>query len=439
MAHSCTPGCDASSPQAPHGDPTAPPRRWQACSDDELVVAFDQLSGVARATTAQLVLLAGEVARRGLPAIDGCVDLTSWLVARTGEERRWAASVSRVSQACGEDSPLAAAMAEGHLGLAHGDAVIRICAARPDLEIAAVVADACGRNADQLELAARQAVRVSREQDEQALARRSLRWWGSPHAGMVHLSGELRADDAATLTDVITRLADQAGKDPSTDTYESFEARCADALVELASGWGPKDLPSPSLAVLHVPIEAIEARGTASTADGEPLSTDTLLRILCDCRWQVVADGAGGTSLGVGRASRVVPGWLRRVVRWRDQTCRFPGCARRHWIDVHHLVHWAHGGPTDAANLLSLCGYHHRLIHNGGWHVQGDPDTEIRFSAPSGRLYSSRAAPIHPDLRARCRTNLWPSPAGSEPPLAHQPGPALAEQPCAPASPTHTC
>ena len=93
------------------------------------------------------------------------------------------------------------------------------------------------------------------------------------------------------------------------------------------------------LAVIHIPIEAIQHAGTASTPDGEPLSTQTVLRILCDCRCQAIADAAGGTSVGVGRTSRIIPGWLRRAIRWRDQTCRFPGCARRHWIDVHHLIH----------------------------------------------------------------------------------------------------
>lgn len=394
------------------GRPGPDASRWAGCSDDELVVAFDQLNAVARATAAQMVSLAAEVSRRGVPAIDGCVDLTSWVVARTGEGRRWAASVSRVAQACPDNSFLAEAMAQGQLGVAHADAIIRLCKARPDLDPAAVVADACGRNADQLDLVARQARRVSREDDTDTLARRSLRWWRSKREGMVHLSGELRADDAATVTDVITRLAEAAGKDPDTDTYEALEARCADALVELAVGWDPKDLPGQSLLVVHLPVEAIAGAGGAATTDGEALSTETLLRLLCDCRWHPVVDGPGGVCAGVGRTSRVIPAWLRRVVRWRDRTCRFPGCARAHWIDAHHLLHWANGGPTDAANLLSLCGYHHRLVHNAGWAVEGDPDWEVRFTAPSGRVYTSRAVPAHPDLTARYQANLWPNPRG---------------------------
>ncbi|MBA2574657.1 MAG: HNH endonuclease, partial [Nocardioidaceae bacterium] len=47
-----------------------------------------------------------------------------------------------------------------------------------------------------------------------------------------------------------------------------------------------------------------------------------------------------------------------------------PGCNRPpSWTEAHHITPWSHGGPTDLANGCLLCGFHHRLIHQGEWPV----------------------------------------------------------------------
>jgi hypothetical protein len=66
---------------------------------------------------------------------------------------------------------------------------------------------------------------------------------------------------------------------------------------------------------------------------------------------------------------------------------------------VHH---WARGGETTLQNLVLLCRRHHRLVHEGGWHV----DRRLRFHDPRGRpLPASPQLPRgHPDgLLARNR------------------------------------
>ena len=37
-----------------------------------------------------------------------------------------------------------------------------------------------------------------------------------------------------------------------------------------------------------------------------------------------------------------------------------------HQTDMHHLLDWSDGGPTDIDNLVSVCGSHHRELqeHN---------------------------------------------------------------------------
>jgi hypothetical protein len=71
----------------------------------------------------------------------------------------------------------------------------------------------------------------------------------------------------------------------------------------------------------------------------------------------------------------------------RDEGCRFPGCGRTRFTHAHHIVHWAHGGPTDLGNLVTLCGHHHRMLHREGWRIHGDPAGQLQWIRPDGRAY----------------------------------------------------
>ncbi|MGO4596121.1 DUF222 domain-containing protein [Terrabacter sp. 2RAF25] len=82
---------------------------------------------------------------------------------------------------------------------------------------------------------------------------------------------------------------------------------------------------------------------------------------------------SGGHPVNVGRAHRVVPHRTRVLVLDRDRGCRFPGCGTTRHLEVHHLTHWRDGGPTDLANLLGLCPFHHDGHHRGEFTITGDP------------------------------------------------------------------
>jgi hypothetical protein len=46
--------------------------------------------------------------------------------------------------------------------------------------------------------------------------------------------------------------------------------------------------------------------------------------------------------------------------------------------------HWADGGETKLANLVTLCGFHHRLVHEGGFGVAVTDDGVLVFTRPDG-------------------------------------------------------
>ena len=81
-----------------------------------------------------------------------------------------------------------------------------------------------------------------------------------------------------------------------------------------------------------------------------------------------------GTPLSVGRKTRTVNRRLKRAIEHRDSGCRVPGCGRRSSLDIHHITHWEHGGPTNTNNLICLCRRHHRLHHLGHLAISGNPN-----------------------------------------------------------------
>lgn len=65
----------------------------------------------------------------------------------------------------------------------------------------------------------------------------------------------------------------------------------------------------------------------------------------------------------------------------------FPGCGVPfRSCHIHHLHHWADGGPTELANLVPLCGTHHRHHHEGGYTITAGPGRVFGFHDPHGRV-----------------------------------------------------
>ena len=90
---------------------------------------------------------------------------------------------------------------------------------------------------------------------------------------------------------------------------------------------------------------------------------------------------------------------MRRFLRARDRTCRFPGCrqpARRCQID--HTRDFARGGATDLGNLACLCETHHALKHpdvdpRWRWTAEQRPGGVIVWTTPAGVRYTDVPPP----------------------------------------------
>ncbi len=103
----------------------------------------------------------------------------------------------------------------------------------------------------------------------------------------------------------------------------------------------------------------------------------------------------------------IAPAVRRMVLRRDNQRCRVPSCRYATFLDLHHIVPRSEGGSHHAANLLTVCGAHHRALHRGELAVQGDAGTGVRFrhadGTPYGEPVEARALDTQAKLLAALR------------------------------------
>ncbi|MBO9578654.1 MAG: DUF222 domain-containing protein [Microbacteriaceae bacterium] len=191
------------------------------------------------------------------------------------------------------------------------------------------------------------------------------------------------------LLDLPTTAAglDLAAEPPGS---RGIEAGSASGLGS-GSGSGPDPAPAPvpgpgpglpparipAMLDGTVPIDPATARALAANAP-------TLHRMLVDPHT--------GVALDLSRTRYQPSADLRLWLRLRDETCRFPGCAREaKGCDVDHTIDWQYGGPTSAANLAHLCRSHHTLKHQTRWAMTQHADGSITWRSPSGRTHTTGA------------------------------------------------
>ena len=229
-------------------------------------------------------------------------------------------------------------------------------------------------------------------------------------AGMLVVHGRLPPEVGALVRKALDaavediRASEREDADASAETSaferEQTAAACrADALALVAERFlehrGDGDAGSTAdryqvvvhvdQAVLTRAVEADEREPHGCELDDGPsLALDTARRLACDATLIGITQTAQGEPLDVGRRTRAIPPALARALRSRDGGCRFPGCARTRFTEGHHVKHWADGGETRLGNLVTLCRFHHRLVHEGGFGLNVTDDGMFVFTRPDG-------------------------------------------------------
>jgi hypothetical protein len=321
---------------------------------------------------------------------DGASDAPHWLSMRYGvsrwKARRWIAAGHALERLPRIDE----ALASGQLGL---DKVVELCrfaSAETEADLIAwarrVSCAAVRRRGDL-------AIRASIEEALDAERARLLSWWYVDEGRRVGLEAELPAAQGAIVMRAIERMAAQVPPMPDEDPGSSAPQRRADALVAICSASIAAD-PDPDRAtvVIHAELDGLRSgSGGCEIEGGGAIDPQAVRRLLCNARVQTVLEGRDGEVLGLGRTSREPSAWMLRQIRYRDRECRFPGCGSHRFTEAHHVTWWRHGGRTDLDNLVLICSFHHRLVHELGWSMRRDPGGELRWLRPDGTRY--RAGP----------------------------------------------
>ncbi|WP_170183724.1 HNH endonuclease signature motif containing protein [Pseudonocardia hydrocarbonoxydans] len=397
----------------------------RTASDTDLVSVLTLCEGLSRRVDAISVSAVATLDQRGVFLTRGytctaraLADLLGW----TGREARRhvvaATDVHRRATLGGEPLPArlpatAAAFSAGDVALRHVEVIGRVLStpaarrltperwsgAEAQLAVAATTL-----NSGQLETFGTTLVERldedGAEPDDTAPPNNELRL--VRHRGGAGGSIRGRYSDAA-LFDAIAAVIDAQAAPLTSDDHRTAPQRQAEALADvcahvLAHG---RDLPEvggrrPQLTVI-VRLEDLERRARAATLEfGGTLTPGALRALACDAGVVPVVMNGAGQPLDVGRGKRTIPDGLRRAVTVRDRGCAHPGCDRPpSWCEVHHVRHWAHGGPTELGNLVMLCRAHHRQVHHCDWLVRIrdglpefvpprwiDPDRTPRRNAP---------------------------------------------------------
>src|SRR5215207_2030507 len=242
---------------------------------------------------------------------------------------------------------------------------------------------------------------------EQALRqKRFLRLTPRPD-GMTSIFGLLDPESAALVTDAIDCVtaprrhgprfvddAERARADAIINDPRTTDQLALDALVEMIRIAAAADpgrvfgVRKPAVRV-HVDARDLQKHEGAGHLEGQTsaVSIATVERIACADGYVPVLFQSGG-AIDVGLTQRLFTPRQRIALAAIWGGCAHPDCDRPpSWCEAHHALEYDNGGPTDIANGILLCRFHHMLTHNNGWTIRPphQPDGKWLMHPPPGR------------------------------------------------------
>ena len=340
-----------------------PSTALSSLSDDDFDVLARAFVAVERAVSASRLVVLEEARRRDAHVRHGVRDVATWIARLSGERRGALHRDVLLAEQVAQAPVLAAALETGVVSKTQASTLVA-AASLPD-DVQATLVAAASR------------MPVERLADEVRDARLS-HGVAVPEPRQVVEIG--RSDTGGTLAatllplefetvDTALRLAvDRLGQ-----TELPLDERRAQALVGVCRFFTDhvdgidQDRTTPAAQLLVItPIETLEARTgrTARLASGAVIRGEDARMLACEADISRVVTAGASAVLDVGRTTRSISPAIARAVIARDRHCTHPGCTAPPWAcQIHHIVHYAHGGATRVDNLRLLCWIHHRQLH----------------------------------------------------------------------------
>ena len=375
-------------------------RDFSAVSTPELVDEITTLAGHLNAANARFLALIAELDRRGGWAEWGVKSCAHWLNWKCGIDLGAAREKVRVARALEALPRMAGLMAEGRLSYAKVRAMTRVADDSNESYLLNIALHGTASHVENVVRGYRRALDAE-ELTREAIQQRDqgfLYYTGDD--GSLVIRGQLPAEIGALFVRALEAAEDSlpipenVSAETSLDDRHHLRKRRVEALATLAESFlatGPRDLSGADRhqIVVHVDAETLKHShaGRCELERGPSIASETARRLACDASIVRILENEQGEPLDVGRKTRTIPPGIRRALSSRDKGCRFPGCSFKRYVDGHHVKHWANGGETKLSNLVTLCRFHHRQVHEGQVVVETLDDGAFRFVRPDGESF----------------------------------------------------
>lgn len=114
--------------------------------------------------------------------------------------------------------------------------------------------------------------------------------------------------------------------------------------------------------VVHVST-AEDGSIVAALSDGTPVPEPQLGELLCESTVRALLHDSEGQPIDASPLRKAPTTRQMRLLEARDKCCQYEGCTARSFLHAHHVIHRARGGKTVLVNLILLCSFHHRMVH----------------------------------------------------------------------------
>lgn len=340
--------------------------------------AADRAQARFSAARAELVSAVADLSSSGAWHGDGAGNLESWIAARWQVSPRSARELVRDAEALAARPALRAALAAGEISLDQCKAIATLSAEGID-DAEAWLEVLPFWTISELE-------REARKKKVRELERRD----GGEYLRASHTHDEryVRGEFQLHPENWAVVLAELDARVPNGTALRDWDHASALALVEMAKG---TEAARPTVLV-SVPAEALSGgEGVAELSSRDFVGAETARRLACDAGIQPLYRDERGIVTGIGRTASTVSPNTRRAVYERDgRRCVFPECGREHYLEVHHIIPQADGGPHELWNLVTTCWTHHTLVHEGGWSLKGEAGPHIMWIRPDGTPFEPR-------------------------------------------------
>ncbi|QZY28448.1 HNH endonuclease signature motif containing protein [Nocardioides coralli] len=134
--------------------------------------------------------------------------------------------------------------------------------------------------------------------------------------------------------------------------------------------------------VVTLDADSLTDRLKAAGLDtGDLVSAGQARRLACQAGLVPAVLNGASQPLDLGRSQRLFTEAQRVAGATRHTSCAADGCDVPYaWTELHHATPWSRGGRTDLGDMVPLCGFHHRRIHDPGHLHRRLPDGSIRFN-----------------------------------------------------------